>query len=583
MNHKSVPLAIKSTDDATGMFTGLASVFDNLDAHGDIVRRGAFAKSLAAGQPVPLQWEHGGGSDPRNYVGDVVQAAETAEGLQIIGKFDLDTEHGAAAYRNVKGRRVSGLSIGYAIRNSTKTAAGNELTDLELIEVSVVARGANDRALIGAVKSGGRKTAPIRSALAKANATRYLKESTDMMTNARLETLTKDRDSQLALVKKILDTADELGRELTADEAASLDEATEKAKLLDSSIAQAKADLGVIAQAKALAGKIGKPKTGDDDEPPAATGHLAFTGKHAKALASRIVKAMPKTTVSGGTVNSTHTKALASGQQTTSTIVLPNVVETGRPAQSLLDVLLARIVAPSYSFLRQSVRTNNAAPVAEGGTKPTSVVSVVAVENRLRVVAHLSEQIPHYLLSDNADLERFVADELLWGLRKAVETEVISGDGTGEHFTGILETADIDDQAFATDALTSIRKALTKLDVSGYEPGVIVLSAGDWESIELLEVTSGATDVRGVPIDSVARRLWGVPVVLNEGLGAETGLVIGQDAVTLDHDGAVDVRWSENVADDFAKNFLRCRVEGRFGVSVNQPAAVVKVATAAAE
>ena len=68
--------------------------------------------------------------DPRNYVGDVVEAAETDEELAIKGGFDLGTEHGMAAYRNVKGRRVSGLSIGYAIRNSTKTAAGNELTDL---------------------------------------------------------------------------------------------------------------------------------------------------------------------------------------------------------------------------------------------------------------------------------------------------------------------------------------------------------------------------------------------------------------------------------------------------------------------
>ena len=40
---------------------------------------------------------------------------------------------------------MSGLSIGYAIRNSTKTGAGNELTDLELIEAPIVARGANDR------------------------------------------------------------------------------------------------------------------------------------------------------------------------------------------------------------------------------------------------------------------------------------------------------------------------------------------------------------------------------------------------------------------------------------------------------
>ena len=45
-----------------------------------------------------------------------------------LGRFDLDTEFGKSAYRNTKGRRVSGVGIGCAIRNSTKTAAGNELT-----------------------------------------------------------------------------------------------------------------------------------------------------------------------------------------------------------------------------------------------------------------------------------------------------------------------------------------------------------------------------------------------------------------------------------------------------------------------
>lgn len=66
--------------------------------------------------------------------------------LGLAAIFDPDTDFGQSAYRNTKGRRVSGLSIGYAIRNSTKTAAGYELTDLKLIEVHTVARGANNRA-----------------------------------------------------------------------------------------------------------------------------------------------------------------------------------------------------------------------------------------------------------------------------------------------------------------------------------------------------------------------------------------------------------------------------------------------------
>ena len=109
------------------------------------------------------------------------------------------------------------------------------------------------------------------------------------------------------------------------------------------------------------------------------------------------------------------TKALAAGQQTTSTIVLPDVVVQGRPGcvdpRRVADGWCRR----QYSFLQQSVRTLNAAPVAAGGTKPTSVVSVVAIENRLRVVAHISEQIDHYLLSDAVNLERFVEDELVCG------------------------------------------------------------------------------------------------------------------------------------------------------------------------
>ncbi len=390
------------------------------------------------------------------------------------------------------------------------------------------------------------------------------------MTDTRLEVLCKDRQTQLDLVAQILDTADKLQQDLTAEDAAVVEAATAKVADLDRKIREGKDDLNVIELAKKIGGQVGESLGPGQEPPPAATGHLAFTGVHAKALAGRIITAMPK--------DATGTKALASGQQTTSVIMAPQVQEIGRPAQSVLDLLPARVTAPSYSFLRQTVRTMLAAPVAEGGTKPTSIVSVIAVQNRLRVVAHISEPIAHYVVDDADQLRRFIEDDMIWGLRKAVETEVLSGDGTGEHFTGILNTSGIVAPSFATDALTSIRKGLTVLDVSGYVPGQICLSAGDWEAIELLLASSGAINMQGVPIDPVARRLWGVPVTLNQGLGAKTGLIIAQDAVTLDHDGLVDTRWSDAVGTDFQTNACplprrgpvrpvgesaRCRGEGR--------------------
>ena len=126
-----------------------------------------------------------------------------------------------------------------------------------------------------------------------------------------------------------------------------------------------------------------------------------------------------------------------------------------------------------------------------------------------------------------------------------------------------------------------MRTALTVLHVSGYEPGVIALSAQTWQEVELQAATANAVAYQGVPVDASARRLWGVPVVLSQGLGAKTGLVIGDGAVTVDSDGNIATAWSDSVSDDFAKNYVRCRVETRAGVSVNQPGAVVKVGTQA--
>ncbi len=88
--------------------------------------------------------------------------------MKIRGQFDLDTEHSAAAYRQVKARRAESLSIGYQILDATKNSKSvTELLYLYLIEVSVVARGANYRALITAAKSAGRRE-QLREKVARA-------------------------------------------------------------------------------------------------------------------------------------------------------------------------------------------------------------------------------------------------------------------------------------------------------------------------------------------------------------------------------------------------------------------------------
>jgi hypothetical protein len=141
-------------------------------------------------------------------------------------------------------------------------------------------------------------------------------------------------------------------------------------------------------------------------------------------------------------------------------------VAFGHVAQSLLDVLpVKQHASTEYAYLRQTTPTSNAAVVAEGATKPTSIYSVTRIEGALVVVAHLSEGIPRFWLLDNSALETFVENELQYGLQVAVEAKVLAD---------VNGTSGIQTQTYSTSVLTTLRKGQTKLEVSGYTASSIV-------------------------------------------------------------------------------------------------------------
>lgn len=105
---------------------GYAAIFDAPDKGGDIVRKGAFARSAKAG--IPLLWQH----DANRRIGFVESLSEDERGLRVVAQMDGDEPAIQAG---------SGLSFGYRVRKmATSDLVGTyrELTDLDLIEVSVV-------------------------------------------------------------------------------------------------------------------------------------------------------------------------------------------------------------------------------------------------------------------------------------------------------------------------------------------------------------------------------------------------------------------------------------------------------------
>jgi len=121
-------------------FAGYAAVFDRVDQGGDVVRPGAFARLPRA---VPLLWEHKGAA-----VGRIEYVAQDRRGLRVIGR--VSDARAAALVRE-----GSGLSFGYRVR-AMKGAAPRELTELELVEVSLVRFPMQTLARVHAVASDAR-------------------------------------------------------------------------------------------------------------------------------------------------------------------------------------------------------------------------------------------------------------------------------------------------------------------------------------------------------------------------------------------------------------------------------------------
>ena len=155
MNKKDLSFEIKAVSD-DGLFSGYASVFDNVDSYGDIVRKGAFVESIgeweAKGKMPPILWNH----DPSDPIGIYTKMQEDDKGLFVEGRLLIDdVPRAKQTHALMKAGVIDGLSIGYRVKEYLYNV-DEEVTDLiklSLREVSIVTFPANPETRIEAVKS----------------------------------------------------------------------------------------------------------------------------------------------------------------------------------------------------------------------------------------------------------------------------------------------------------------------------------------------------------------------------------------------------------------------------------------------
>jgi HK97 family phage major capsid protein len=235
----------------------------------------------------------------------------------------------------------------------------------------------------------------------------------------------------------------------------------------------------------------------------------------------------------------------------------------------------------TVEYVRMGATTNAAAPVAEAtatagasGAKPESAMALAVVTETVKTIAHW---IPatRRALADAGQLRTLIDSFLRYGLEEELEDQMLTGDATGENFDGILHVAGTTAQAWSTDILTTLRKARTKVTLTGRAtPTAYALNPLDWETIDLLQDNEaryyfGGPSVLGNP------RMWGLPVVESEGVTQGIGVCADWRLAVLWDREQAQILTTDSHSDFFTRNMIVILAELRAAFGVIRPSAFV--------
>lgn len=132
------------------IITGYGAVFGNIDSYGDIIEKGAFIKTLSERNGrIAFCYQH----DIWNPIGKIEYIDEDEKGLRLTVKLSAAEED---IQTKVKEGILKEMSIGYMTIESKQEVRNGEnvnlLTEIKLIEVSLVTVAANPLAVIESMK-----------------------------------------------------------------------------------------------------------------------------------------------------------------------------------------------------------------------------------------------------------------------------------------------------------------------------------------------------------------------------------------------------------------------------------------------
>lgn len=234
-------------------------------------------------------------------------------------------------------------------------------------------------------------------------------------------------------------------------------------------------------------------------------------------------------------------------------------------------------------YVKETGFTNNAKAKGEGEAFEYSDLKFSQVETTVKNIGHLLKATKN-ILNDAKQLESFINQRMVYGLKEVEDRQLLNGDGTGQNLKGILPQA----TAFNDPAkmarytiIDQLRLAMLQVAIAGYPASGFVLNPIDWAKIELEKDNTGRLII-GNPQDGTAPRLWRMPVVETVAIAAGTFLTgaFSLAAQVFDRE-EVGVEVATTNQDDFEKNLVTIKCYERLALAVYRPEAFIKGTLAA--
>lgn len=285
-----------------------------------------------------------------------------------------------------------------------------------------------------------------------------------------------------------------------------------------------------------------------------------------------------------------HRKALTTPQAEIPNIRMPLVDQVDRDRLTLLDLISRGQTGGNFEYLQVTGVDRGAAVVPESaqdgegewtdaGLKPLSNITTELADAKVFTYAD-GYEVTNQLLSDAPALASYLNNELDYSLDNVVEHYLLNGTGNSGEPRGLLNTTGVQQQAFDTDMVTTVRKAITRVTRLGGSVTAVLMSPEDDEQWDLLKDDMGRYYGQG-PFGSGPGTAWGRPRAVSERLSP--GQVIVGDfrqIALLDREG-LSIQAFNQHKDYAQRNLVYVRAELRAAQVIWRPNRLVIASVAA--